>query len=173
VREGLDGWEVYTLVRGYVPGFFPIDTTRDSGANWLSTHSSVDDWWRGEIEEIGDLLAQEASLNDNTVKRVFRDHHWEADTPVEGISVSDRRGRWKYDAYRNRVAVEVELSSRSQVFKDSFKFLIGQALSQIDLGIIMVRRELVSGKPWFGSVRRDWHAIYTTMPMLNVAFYGF
>jgi hypothetical protein len=130
-------------------------------------------WWREDAEDIGSELAQESSFDDKSVKRICKNHGWEVDEPVEGISISDRRGRWKYDAYKNRVAIEVELSSRSQVFKESFKFLIGQAMSQIDIGVIMVRREIVGRKPYFGIVRRDWHAIYTTLPMLNVAFYGF
>lgn len=118
-------------------------------------------------------MAHESSLNDKSVKRIFRNHQWAVNEPVEGISLLDRRGRWRYDAFRDRVAVEVELSSRSQIFKDSFKFLIGQAMSQIDIGIIMVRRGLAGKKPYFGNVRQDWHAIYTTLPMLNIAFYGF
>lgn len=172
-RDGIDRRSLNDAVRDYVPSFFPIDIPPGSGANWLSTRPMFNVWWREEIEKIGNDLAIESSLDDKKVKRIFKEHKWEVDQSVEGIGISDKRGKWKYDAYRNRVAIEVELSSRSQVFKDSFKFLIGQAMSQTDVGVIMVRRELIGRKPYFGSVRRDWHAIYTTLPMLNMAFYGF
>jgi hypothetical protein len=85
----------------------------------------------------------------------------------------NKRGRWKYDAYKNKIAVEVELSSRSQVFKDAFKFLIGQTMDQIDIGIIMVRYHRERNSPYLGSVDSDSHPIFTTLPMLKVAFYGF
>jgi len=105
---------------------------------------------------------------------LFQKHNWKVDEPVEGISVSDKRGRWRYDAYKDKVAVEVELSSRSQVFKDAFKFLIGQAMNQIDVGVVMVWQHLErQGRPYLDSVARDWHAIYTSLPMLKIAFYGF
>jgi hypothetical protein len=96
------------------------------------------------------------------------------EVPVEGISISDRRGRWRFDACKNRIAIELEFSSRAQVFKDAFKFLIGQAMSQIDVGVVMVREQLgTKGTPYLGSIRRDWHPIYTSLPMLRMAFYGF
>lgn len=174
-KDGVDEMLLTNIVRGYVPAFFPTDLPDSGDANWLFVLSlgSGDHWWKQALEVIGDELAQESVLNNESVKKVLEKHKWETDKPVEGISIRDKRGRWKYDAYKNRVAVEVELSSRSQIFKDSFKFLIGQAMSQIDVGVIMVRKKLVRRKPYLGSVERDWHAIYTTLPMLNIAFYGF
>jgi len=176
VKDRVDKRFLNNIVRGYVPVFFPTLLPFGNGANWLFVLSlgSRDYWWKQEIENIGSQLAEERALDDKTTKRIFEENHWKVDEPVQGISISDKRGRWKYDAYKDKVAVEVELSSRGQVFKDAFKFLIGQAMSQIDVGIVMVRRTLEdSGKPYLGSVRRDWHAIYTSLPMLKIAFYGF
>jgi hypothetical protein len=113
-------------------------------------------------------------LNDREVKKILENHNWELDVPVEGISEIDKRGRWKYDGCKDRIAVEVELSSRSQIFKDAFKFLIGQAMYQIDLGIIMVRKVMVSsGQPYLRLMDRYSHSIITTLPMLSFMFYGF
>jgi len=175
VKDGVDRRFLNNILREYVPTFFPTSLPNGGDANWLFVLSlgSGGHWWRQEIEKIGNELAQVSVLDDKFVKRIFKKHYWKVDEPVEGISMSDRRGKWKYDAYKDRIAVEVELSSRSQIFKDSFKFLIGQAMSQIDVGVIMVRKNLAPGKPYFGSVQRDWHPIYTTLPMLNIAFYGF
>lgn len=175
VRGGVDRRLLWYIVKDYVPAFFPTSLPDSADANWLFVFSleSGSHWWKQEIENIGNELAQVSVPDDGSAKEIFRKYDWKIDEPVEGISVLDKRGKWKYDAYKNKVAVEVELSSRSQVFKDSFKFLIGQLMSQIDVGVIMVRKELVGRKPYFGSVERDWHAIYTTLPMLKIAFHGF
>lgn len=177
VRNGVDRKCLNNLTRGYVPIFFPAVLDESEGASWLFPFSlgSRNYWWKKEIAEIGNEFAEESGgLDDNLVKRIFKKHHWKVDEPVEGISITDKRGRWKYDAYKDKVAVEVELSRRSQVFKDAFKLLIGQAISQIEVGIVMVRKHLEGkGKPYLGSVSRDWHAIYTSLPMLKIAFYGF
>ena len=175
-KDGVDRKCLNNLTRGYIPAFFPTSLPTSKGANWLFVLSlgSRNYWWKKEIENIGSELSEESSLDDKSSKRIFRKHGWRIDEPVKGISISDKRGRWRYDAYKDKVAVEVELSSRSQVLKDAFKFLIGQAMSQIDVGVVMVRKYLeVSGKPYLGSVDRDWHAIYTSLPMLKMAFYGF
>jgi len=177
VKDGVDRKCLNNLVRGYVPVFFPTDLPELDGGKttWLSVFSLGLSTWKQEIEDIGKELAEEPSdLNPNSVRRVFKKHNWKVEEPVKGISDLDKRGKWKYDAYKNKIAVEVELSSRSQIFKDAFKFLIGQAMSQIDVGVVMIRHDLEEqGKPYFGSVRRDWHAIYTSLPMLRISFHGF
>ena len=165
------------MVRGYVPVFFPTRIEVTGGARWLFPLSLTKPhyWWKKEVEDVGREFAECTDQpDDRTVKTIFKKYGWKVEEPVEGISVLDKRGRWRYDAYKDRIAVEVELSSRTQVFKDVLKFLIGQAMWQIDVGIIMVRERLQGkGKPYLGSVERDSHAIYTTLSMLKVAFYGF
>jgi len=178
VKDGVDRKCLNNLTRGYVPTFFPIVLDKSKRAHtWLATFPlrPRDDWWRSEIENVGREFAVESSrLDDDLVKKIFTKHNWKVSEPVNGISIGDKRGRWKFDAYKDKIAVEVELSSRSQVFKDAFKFLIGQATSQIEVGVVMVRRHLVEqGKPYLESVGRDWHAIYTSLPMLRLAFHGF
>ena len=88
------------LVRGYVPSFFPTRIpTNNKGATWLvplylrpNRH-----WWKKEIEDIGKEFAEESGrLNDKSAKEIFKNHNWEVDKPVEGISLLDKRGRWKY-----------------------------------------------------------------------------
>lgn len=164
-------------VRGYVPTFFPTRMDVNKGGKWISPFPlRSNHWWKKEIEEIGKEFAEESDrLDYQLVKKLFKNRNgWEVEKPVEGISIMDKSGRWRYDAYKNKIAVEVELSSRSQVFKDALKFLIGQAMSQIEVGVMMVRNRLEErGKPYLGSVERDSHAIYTSLPMLKMVFYGF
>ena len=163
------------LTRGYIPVFFPTSIPTTKGGTWIFPLSlRPNHWWKKEIEDIGKEFAKVSGrLNDKRIKEIFKKHNWEVDKPVEGISIIDKRGRWRYDAYKDKIAVEVELTSRSQIFKDTFKFLIGQAMGQIDVGIIMVRKDREGTKPYFGSVDPDSHPIYTTLPMLDVAFHGF
>ena len=179
VKSGVDSKTLNNLVRGYVPIFFSTSLPEmHEDTSWLfplSLGGLTNYWWKKELEAIGKEFAEElAGLDDESAKGIFKKHHWKVDEPVEGISILDKRGRWKYDAFKNKIAVEVELSNRSQVFKDAFKFLIGQALGQIEIGIVMVRKCLeTQGRPYLGSVSRDSHAIYTTLPMLKIAFHGF
>lgn len=178
VKSEVDRKTLNNLVRGYVPIFFQTSIPEvNKGSSWLFPFSLglTNYWWKKELEVVGKEFAEESSsLDDKSAKRIFKKHHWKVDEPVEGISTLDKRGRWKYDAFKNKIAVEVELSSRIQVFKDAFKFLIGQALGQIEIGIVMIRKDLEKeGRPYLGSVSRDWHAIYTALPMLKIAFHGF
>lgn len=177
------------IIRGYVPHFWRTRLDDLTGKvekrefrwilSWAADEFAKQDalWKKKEasIVEIGNEFAKvTGTLNDKEVKKVFKNHQWEIDVPVEGISEIDKSGRWKYDACKDRIAVEVELSSRSQIFKDAFKFLIGQAMYQIDLGIIMVREDMVrSGQPYLRLMEKYSHSITTTLPMISLMFYGF
>ena len=165
------------LLRGYVPFFFPTRIDGLENARWLFPLSlRPNTWWEIEIEAIGREFAEVGvDLDNNLVQKVFKRHNWEVDnTYVKGISLLDKKGRWKYDAYKNRIAVEVELTNRYHIFKDAFKFLIGQAMDQIDVGVIIVPKYLEKKKqPYLGWIDPNSHPIFTTLPMLNVAFYGF
>lgn len=166
------------LLRGYVPVFFPTKLRASDYGKWICWRQPHLYWWGREIEQIGKEFAEvSGSLDADLVKKIFRDHGWETEKPVCGISLLDKTGKWRYDAYKERkdkIAVEVELSSRSSVFKDAFKFLIGQAMGQIDVGIIMVRKSMEKKRqPYFTWIERASHPIFTTLPMVEVAFHGF
>lgn len=176
VKPGIDERHLMNLIRGYTPAFFKSRIQYIESAPWIFSFNLRTNqfWWKQKIEDIGEELSMISHrVNDKYVKRIFKNYGWEVDKPVEGISTLDKRGRWRFDAYKDRIAVEVELSSRTQVFKDAFKFLIGQAMNQIDIGIIMVRYHREGNRPYLGSVDPDSHPILTTLPMLGVAFYGF
>ena len=182
MKERIDKKFMNNLVRSYVPSFFASRFRATGEAPWLfpfpplriNKTSKNREWWVEEIEAIGAEFAKKSSLDHKSVKKIFKKYCWNVEEPVKGISLIDKRGRWKYDAYKDRVAVEVELSNRVSVFKDAFKFLIGQEMDQIDLGIIMVGRHIeTKGKPYLGSVERDWHAIYNSLPMVDIVYYGF
>lgn len=179
VKEGVDRKTLNNRVRRYVPTFFPTSfPASDNGSAWLCALPVRPNqhWWGKEIEDVGKEFAKESGhLNDNLAREILKNHNWEVNnTHVDGISGLDKRGRWRYDALKREVAVEVELTNRTQIFKDAFKFLIGQAMGQIDIGIIMIRKwPEKEGQPYFGWIDPSSHPIFTTLPMLKVAFYGF
>jgi len=177
MSEGIDRNTLNNIIRGYVPSFFPTSLPESGDAPWLWLFSlgSRDYWWENEIVEIGKDFAEKSKrLDSKSIQRIFKKYGWNVEEPVEGISIMDKAGRWRYDAYKDKVAVEVELSSRVQVFKDAIKFLIGQAMSQIEVGVVIVRKHLEAhGQPYLKSVERDSHAIYTTLPTLKMVVYGF
>lgn len=165
------------LLRGYVPSFSPTTIPSDDYGKWICWRQNLD-WWGSEIEQIGKKFAEASdSLNADLVKKIFKDHGWETEKPVCGISLLNKTGKWRYDAFKERkdkIAVEVELTNRSSIFKDAFKFLIGQAMGQIDVGIIMVRKSMEKkGQPYFKWIDRVSHPIFSTLPMVEVAFHGF
>lgn len=177
------------LVRDYVPSYFEPQIRDNRRGTWIvpiswgSEHRSLEK----EIEQIGEEISKEIAQvpspsdkrMEDTLDNIFRKHGWmagrsERATHVKGISPFDKRGEWRYDAVKDKFAIEVELSNRYQVFKDAFKFLIGQATGQIDASIIMVRKHKEGkNRPYLGSVELDSHVILNTLPMLTVAFYGF
>lgn len=165
------------IVRGYVPIYFDPKIRDEKPGTWIVPYSlGLDRWWMKEIEDIGKEFAEISDrLDDGEAKKILQKRHWDVkNTHVEGISTTDKRGRWRYDAIKEKIAVEVELSNRSQMFKDIFKFLIGQAMGQINVGIIMVRqRPEKPYQPYFGNINPNSHPLFTTLPMLKVAFHGF
>lgn len=184
LKDGTDTKHLgLNIISKYVPGFYPTGIIDKKEGSWIiswpaTRFLSPNLWWKERaraIEEIGrDFGKLSSSLNSKSVKEVFEIHHWEVEVPVEGISKHDKSGRWRYDAYKDGIAVEVELSSRSQIFKDALKFLIGQAVGQIDVGVIMIRnRPSKKGQPYFGIAERYSHSIFTTLPMLSLIFHGF
>lgn len=177
LKDGVGQGTLNNLLRGYVPAYFVPKTKSNGSGNWYLSNNIQ---WNDEIQqvfeeiaEIGNKFSKLKVLDNNQVKEIFRSHKWEVEWPVPGISPNDHKGRWKCDAYKDKVAVEVELSNRSQIFKDAFKFLIGEAMNKVEVGVIMIRRCRVGNKPYFGIVDSYAHPIYCTLPMLRLAFHGF
>jgi hypothetical protein len=139
----------------------------------ISPSFQLDDQHAQEIVDIGKQFSEIGHLSHEIMKQIFIDNKWETERSIPVIDLYDKRGNWRYDAYKDRIAIEVELSGRSQIFKDAFKFLIGEALGLIDVGIIMIRQNKEKNGPYFELVDKYSHPIYETLPMINMAFYGF
>jgi hypothetical protein len=199
--------ELRNIVRFYVPTYSPPQNPDRGEGNWMMTVSFQGVFNRHpqlerEIKDLGEKIARDFDVSskvkgrEERLNKIFRDYGWKAgrnepDTRMDYICPPeddgrrawriDRRKAWRMDAVKDKIAVEVELSSRPQVFKDAFKFLIRQERGEIDAGVIMVRRECQKrsseGKrsypPTIKSVDYDMHAIVNCLPMVKMAFYGF
>ena len=137
---------------------------RDASYNWV----------KGEIEIIGREFSKLPKLDHRTVSEVLKKHGWITGEEARVVGCTgDKRIAWRYDGIKDRVAVEVELSSRPAIFKQCFKFLVGQGLRQIDLGVIMVHRHKIGSGPNFDSVDHDIISVLDALPMLAVVVSGF
>ena len=64
--------------------------------------------------------------------QAFKSKGW---TNEEKIS-QDLRKEWRYDAYKGRVAVEVD--TKSGCYRSFLKFVLGYNLGKIDVGVVIV-----------------------------------
>lgn len=172
------------VVRGYVPAVFQYH--RDSRPSpdrlkWFPSfqgeHMMRDasfKWVKEEIEIIGREFSEVSRLNNRIVRHVLEKQGWGTGRDLYVIGCpDDKRIAWRYDGIKYRVGLEVELSSRPAIFKQCFKFLVGQGLSQIDLGVIMVRRRSIGSGPTFDSVEHDITRVLDALPMFATVIFGF
>ncbi len=77
----------------------------------------------------------ECSRPHQQIQRAFLKHGWHGETPV-----SRRRDtrRQYFDLYKDRIAVEIELSSRSMLYRDYVRFLMAEAEGHMDVGVILL-----------------------------------
>lgn len=171
------------IAKGYVPAVFEYHRypSLSDRLKWLPSFrgdhimgNTSYNWVKEEIKNIGYEFSVLPKLNDKTAKKVLMKNGWSTgkDARVIGCT-NDKRIAWRYDGIKKRVAVEVELSSRPAIFKQCFKFLIGQGLDQIDLGVIMVRQHKIGSEPNLDSVDHDITRVYDALPMLAVVISGF
>ena len=68
------------------------------------------------------------------VQRAFLERGWEAE-----VLVSPRTERHQYfDLYKDRVAIEIEFSSRERLYRDYLRFQLAEADDRIDVGVILM-----------------------------------
>lgn len=96
-----------------------------------------------EIEEILDqihlpapapCLRPDYSSPHRQIQRAFLRRRWAAE-----VLVSPRaQHRQRFDLFKDRVGVEIELSSRDRLYRDYWRFLLAEADGKLDVGVIIV-----------------------------------
>lgn len=68
------------------------------------------------------------------IQRAFLEHGWEPE-----VLVSARAAKRQYfDLYKDRVAIEIELSSRDLLYRDYCRFQMADAEGRLDVGVILL-----------------------------------
>lgn len=68
------------------------------------------------------------------IQRAFLRRNWQGE-----VLVSPRTAhRHRFDMYKERVAVEIELSHRERLYRDYLRFVMAEAEDRIDLGVIIL-----------------------------------
>ncbi len=77
----------------------------------------------------------ESSRPHQQIQRAFMRAGWHRETPV-----TLRRGsrRQYFDLYKDRVAIEIEISSRAMLYRDYIRFLLAESDGQIDVGVLLL-----------------------------------
>jgi hypothetical protein len=97
------------------------------------------------LRTLGDLaldLPRRASHADaarphQQIQRAFVRNGWESE-----VLVSPRTSKRHYfDLYKERVAIEIELSNRSLLYRDYIHFYLAEADGRLDVGVILVLDE--------------------------------
>lgn len=80
------------------------------------------------------------------VQRQFVEEGWKSEVKVQNMDGP------KYDLYRNKVPIEVELGHRRMVYADFFKFLADYSERDIQAGVMIVTENADDfGKSWHNS----------------------
>lgn len=68
------------------------------------------------------------------IQRAFQRHGWEPE-----VLVTPRTAKRHYfDLFKDRVAIEIELSNRELLYRDYMRFLLAQTDGRLDVGIIVL-----------------------------------
>jgi len=68
------------------------------------------------------------------IQQAFQQRGWEA----EVLASRRMRKRHFFDLYKDRVAIEIELSNRELLYRDYLRFLLAEAEGRIDVGMILL-----------------------------------
>ena len=71
------------------------------------------------------------------IQQAFLRHGWEAEVLVSARTLK----RHHFDLYKDRVAIEIELSNRELLYRDYMRFLLAEADGRIDVGILLLLDE--------------------------------
>ncbi len=124
----------------------------------------------GLKREIEDILRNVAVTQQKgahaVIQGAFVTAGWSDEEPIaKGL-------RPRFDVYKDRVAVEIETSHRTNTYKDLLKFLVGFNEGKIDLGVEVLWTEqfkhthrLNSGSPSLGILRSDLEMFRVIIPV--------
>lgn len=121
---------------------------------------------RKEIEEI--LLSTNIRLGRNVkpspsqiLQRAFIEKGWQKE-----YQVTDKSPYLKFDLYKNKVAIEIQLTDPADCYNDYLKFLLGYNIERVEVGVEIVYDQTVEGKnlPRLEKVKNDLNIYRRVIP---------
>ena len=68
------------------------------------------------------------------IQKAFARHGWEPEALVSQRTAK----RHHFDLFKERVAIEIEISNRELLYRDYMRFLLAEAEGRIDVGVILL-----------------------------------
>lgn len=99
-------------------------------------------------------------MKHNLIKEAFKNMGWKTE---ERISNRELEKAWRYDAFKNRVAIEIELST---CYRSFLKFILGYNEGKIDVGVILTKdgQQKTRGHP-MSVTERELKDLFTIIPV--------
>lgn len=82
-------------------------------------------------------VQRDAAAPHRQIQNAFRRHGWQTEALVSRRTAK----RHYFDLYKDRVAIEIEISSRVMLYRDYIRFLLAEADGLLDVGVILVLDE--------------------------------
>jgi len=101
---------------------------------------------KGLLQEVKSILLSVSKVNHNEIQELFRLWDW----TLESYIVKETT--WRWDAYKDKVAVSVELSLIDAVHRDFLRAILAQKRGKLDALIYVTS---TFKEPRFCNVKRD------------------
>jgi hypothetical protein len=129
-----------------------------------------------ELHSPAGPASRQADSPHRQIQRAFLRRHWQTEALVSRRSAK----RHYFDAFKERIALEIELSSRERLYRDYLRFQMAEMDGHIDVGVIVLLGHDVryvhpcgarNGIPRLEDVADDLRALHAaiTVPIWVVA----
>lgn len=115
------------------------------------------------LDEIREIAESVTDIDHKKIQGLFKERKWF----VKGKQVKVLEdSQYSYDAFKQNVAVEIELSQHGLLFKDYFKFLIGHHFGKVDVAVLFVRNVAYNvANPYFSFAKKDIQRFTPLLPV--------
>ena len=108
---------------------------------------------RNLYDEVMTIASEVTEIDGRLIQKLFREKGWD----IKGNRVKVLgEGKYEFDAFKDKTAVEIELGLHDSTFKDYFKFLAGHLYRRVDVGGLLVRMKATNAaQPYYSLVCYD------------------
>lgn len=112
------------------------------------------------LDEVREVVIELSQWDHNQIKDDLKQKGWETE---ELISVRPLEKKWRFDAYKNKVAIEIEGST---CYRSFLKFILGYNEGKINVGILITKngQQSTRGHP-MSVAKRELKDFRTIIPV--------